>query len=73
MDTAFGRQFTSAAMSVMFLTLAAGSYVVQHLPGVAHKSGRKDLLYWGAERRGLVQYSVAKLTKPARWDSELPR
>jgi zinc transporter, ZIP family len=47
--TAVGRQFTSAAMSVVFLTLAAGSilYVVIQLLGVAHKSGRKDLLYWG--------------------------
>jgi len=47
--TAIGRQFTSAAMSVIFLTLAAGSilYVVIQLLGVAHKSGRKDLLYWG--------------------------
>jgi len=47
--TAVGRQFTSAAMSVVFLTLAAGSilYVVIQLLGVAHKSGRKDLMYWG--------------------------
>jgi ZIP family zinc transporter len=47
--TAVGRQFTSAAVSVIFLTLAAGSilYVVIQLLGVAHKSGRKDLLYWG--------------------------
>jgi zinc transporter, ZIP family len=47
--TAIGRQFTSAAVSVIFLTLAAGSilYVVIQLLGVAHKSGRKDLLYWG--------------------------
>jgi ZIP family zinc transporter len=47
--TAVGRQFTSAAMSVIFLTLAAGSilYVVIQLLGVAHKSARKDLLYWG--------------------------
>jgi zinc transporter, ZIP family len=47
--TAVGRQFTSAAMSVVFLTLAAGSilYVVIQLLGVAHKSGRKELLYWG--------------------------
>ena len=47
--TAVGRQFTSDAMSVIFLTLAAGSilYVVIQLLGVAHKSGRKDLLYWG--------------------------
>jgi zinc transporter, ZIP family len=49
LGTAVGRQFTSAAMSVVFLTLAAGSilYVVIQLLGVAHKSGRKDLLYWG--------------------------
>jgi ZIP family zinc transporter len=47
--TAVGRQFTSAAMSVIFLTLAAGSilYVVIQLLGVAHKSARRDLLYWG--------------------------
>jgi ZIP family zinc transporter len=47
--TAVGRQFTSDAMSVVFLTLAAGSilYVVIQLLGVAHKAGRKDLLYWG--------------------------
>src|SRR5215467_5353463 len=47
--TAVGRQFTSTAMSVIFLTLAAGSilYVVIQLLGVAHKSGRKELLYWG--------------------------
>ena len=36
-------------MSVIFLTLAAGSilYVVIQLLGVAHKNGRKELLYWG--------------------------
>jgi zinc transporter, ZIP family len=47
--TAVGRQFTSAAVSVIFLTLAAGSilYVVIQLLGVAHKNARKDLLYWG--------------------------
>ncbi len=49
LGTAIGRQFTSAAVSVIFLTLAAGSilYVVIQLLGVAYKSGRKDLLYWG--------------------------
>jgi zinc transporter, ZIP family len=47
--TAVGRQFTSPAVSVIFLTLAAGSilYVVIQLLGVAYKSRRKDLLYWG--------------------------
>ena len=47
--TAVGRQFSSPAMSVVFLTLAAGSilYVVIQLLGVAHKSARKDLMYWG--------------------------
>jgi ZIP family zinc transporter len=49
LGTAIGRQFTSDAMSVIFLTLAAGSilYVVIQLLGVAHKNGRKDLIYWG--------------------------
>jgi len=47
--TVVGRQFTSQAMSVIFLTLAAGSilYVVIQLLGVAHKNKRKDLLCWG--------------------------
>jgi ZIP family zinc transporter len=47
--TAVGRQFTSPAMSVLFLTLAAGSilYVVIQLLGVAHKSARKELTHWG--------------------------
>jgi ZIP family zinc transporter len=47
--TMVGRQFTSQAMSVIFLTLAAGSilYVVIQLLGVAFKNGRKELLYWG--------------------------
>ena len=49
LGTVIGRQFTSAAVSVIFLTLAVGSilYVVIQLLGVAYKSGRKDLLYWG--------------------------
>jgi ZIP family zinc transporter len=47
--TVVGRQFTSAAVSVVFLTLAAGSilYVVIQLLGVAHRAGRKELLCWG--------------------------
>ena len=47
--TAVGAQFTSDAMSVIFLTLAAGSilYVVIQLLGVALKAGRKRLLYYG--------------------------
>ena len=47
--TVVGRQFTSAAMSVIFLTLAAGSilYVVIQLLGVASKAGRKELVIWG--------------------------
>jgi ZIP family zinc transporter len=49
LGTAVGRQFTSEAMSVIFLTLAAGSilYVVIQLLGVAQKNGRKKLLYYG--------------------------
>jgi zinc transporter, ZIP family len=47
--TAVGRQFTSDALSVIFLTLAAGSilYVIVQLLGVAHRAGRQELLYWG--------------------------
>jgi len=49
LGTAVGRQFTSDAMSVLFLTLAAGSilYVIVQLLGVAHRAGRSDVLYWG--------------------------
>ena len=49
LGTAIGRQFTSPAMSVIFLTLAAGSilYVVIQLLGVALKNGRKELIYYG--------------------------
>jgi len=47
--TAVGRQFTSDAVSIAFLTLAAGSilYVVIQLVGVTVKSGRTAVLYWG--------------------------
>jgi ZIP family zinc transporter len=47
--TAIGRQFTNEAMSVIFLTLAAGSilYVIVQLLGVAYRSGRKEILCWG--------------------------
>ncbi len=47
--TAVGRQFTSEAMSVIFLTLAAGSilYVIVQLLNVARHAERKELLYWG--------------------------
>ena len=49
LGTLVGHQFTSDALSVMFLTLAAGSilYVVIQLLGVAQKVGRKELLIWG--------------------------
>ena len=49
LGTVVGRQFTSDALSVAFLTLAAGSilYVVVQLLGVAHKIGRRELLIWG--------------------------
>jgi zinc transporter, ZIP family len=49
LGTVVGRQFTNEALSVVFLTLAAGSilYVVVQLLGVAHRAGRKELLYWG--------------------------
>jgi ZIP family zinc transporter len=47
--TAVGHSFTSEAMSVVFLSLAAGSilYVVLQLVGVAAKSRRMDLLAYG--------------------------
>lgn len=48
LGTAVGHSFTSPAMSIVFLTLAAGSilYVVIQLLGVAAKAGRKDVLCW---------------------------
>jgi ZIP family zinc transporter len=47
--TVIGRQFTSPAVTVAFLTLAAGSilYVVIQLLGVVHKHSRREILYWG--------------------------
>lgn len=47
--TAVGHEFTSAALSVVFLTLAAGSilYVVMQLLAVVQKAGRKEVLCWG--------------------------
>ncbi|HYL06945.1 MAG TPA: hypothetical protein VEU76_00240, partial [Candidatus Udaeobacter sp.] len=47
--TAVGRQFNSEVVSMVFLTLAAGSilYVVIQLLGVAHRAGRKELIYAG--------------------------
>jgi len=46
---ALGHGFTSEAVSIVFLTLAAGSilYVITQLLAVAAKSGRKDLLAYG--------------------------
>jgi ZIP family zinc transporter len=47
--TAIGQAFTSDAVSVLFLALAAGSilYVVVQLVGVALRAGHKEMLYWG--------------------------
>ena len=47
--TAVGHAFVSDALSVIFLSLAAGSiiYVVLQLVGVAAKSKRMDLLAYG--------------------------
>ena len=47
--TMVGYQFTNEAVSVVFLTLAAGSilYVVTRLVAVAQKSRRSDLLAYG--------------------------
>jgi ZIP family zinc transporter len=47
--TAVGHAFTSEALSVVFLTLAAGSilYVVVQLIGLGARSKRMDLLAYG--------------------------
>ena len=44
-----GHSFTSDALSVIFLTLAAGSilYVVIQLLGMAARINRRDILGWG--------------------------
>jgi len=49
LGTVVGRQFTNDAVSMAFLTLAAGSilYVIVQLLDVAQRAGRKELLYWG--------------------------
>jgi ZIP family zinc transporter len=47
--TVVGQAFSSDAVSVAFLSLAAGSilYVVVQLVGVALRAGHKEMLYWG--------------------------
>jgi ZIP family zinc transporter len=47
--TAVGQSFSSPGLSVVFLTLAAGSilYVVMQLLAVAQKAGRREVLCWG--------------------------
>ena len=47
--TVVGQSFTSDAVSVLFLSLAAGSilYVIVQLIGVALRAGHKEMLYWG--------------------------
>ena len=49
LGTIVGRSFTSDAVSVLFLSLAAGSilYVIVQLVGVALRTGHKEMLYWG--------------------------
>ena len=49
LGTAVGHAFTSDVMSVLFLTLAAGSilYVIIQLLDVALRSGRRAILYRG--------------------------
>ncbi|MDT7653326.1 MAG: zinc transporter, family [Pseudonocardiales bacterium] len=49
LGTAVGHEFTSGPLNIVFLTLAAGSilYVIIQLTGVALRSARKALLYWG--------------------------
>jgi ZIP family zinc transporter len=47
--TLVGRSFSTPGLSVLFLSLAAGSilYVVIQLIGVGLKQGRKEILVWG--------------------------
>ncbi len=49
LGTAVGHTFTSEPLSVIFLTLAAGSiiYVIVQLLAIAGRSTRKDLIYLG--------------------------
>ena len=49
LGTAIGHQFTSDALSIVFLTLAAGSilYVVLQLVGLAARGGHRNALYTG--------------------------
>jgi zinc transporter, ZIP family len=47
--TIVGQSFTNDAVSILFLSMAAGSilFVVIEMLGVARKIGRAELLYWG--------------------------
>jgi zinc transporter, ZIP family len=49
LGTAVGHEYTSDALSVVFLTLAGGSilYVIVQLLGVAQRGGQRALLYGG--------------------------
>lgn len=49
LGTVIGHQFTSDPVSLVFLTLAAGSilYVVIQLLAIALRGGHRSMLYWG--------------------------
>jgi ZIP family zinc transporter len=49
LGTLVGHQFSSEPVSLVFLTLAAGSilYVIIQLIAIALKGGHRALLYWG--------------------------
>jgi ZIP family zinc transporter len=49
LGTLVGRQFSSDPVSLVFLTLAAGSilYVIIQLVAIAVRGGHRSLLYWG--------------------------
>ena len=49
LGTAVGHELTNDAVSMVFLTLAAGSilYVIIHLVAIALAGGHRRLLYWG--------------------------
>ncbi|MDQ3761331.1 MAG: hypothetical protein M3460_06400 [Actinomycetota bacterium] len=49
LGTVVGRQFSSDAISMVFLALAAGAilYVIIQLVAITLRGGHRSLLYWG--------------------------
>jgi len=68
LGTVLGHQFSSDAVSILFLTLAGGSilYVVIQLVGIALALATSDRLYWG------VLVGLASPGSPPTWWSPRP-